>query len=73
MIVTVTPQRDVIIIRPLPCKMNLINSLEIMYNLYVPRSDDMNIIGTKWMFRNKMDEDSSIVRNKAKLVVVGIV
>ena len=35
----------------------------------VPRSDEMNVIGTKWVFRNKMDEDGNIVRNKARLRV----
>jgi len=34
----------------------------------VPRSDDMNIIETKWVFRKKMDEDGNIVRNTARLV-----
>jgi len=34
----------------------------------VPKTNDMNIIGTKWVFRNKMDEDGNIVRNKARLV-----
>jgi len=34
----------------------------------VPKIDDMNIIGTKLVFRNKMDEDGNIVRNKARLV-----
>jgi len=37
----------------------------------VPRSDDINIIGTKWVFRNKMDEDGNIVRNKDRLVAKG--
>ena len=37
----------------------------------VPRSDDMNIIGTKWVFRNKMDENGNIVRNKVILVAKG--
>ena len=37
----------------------------------VPKTDDKNIIGTKWVFRNKIDEDGNIVRNKAKLVAKG--
>ena len=34
----------------------------------VPRPKDMNVIGTKWIFKNKMDENGVIVRNKARLV-----
>ncbi|KAI5003256.1 hypothetical protein ZWY2020_030416 [Hordeum vulgare] len=30
-----------------------------------------NIIGTKWIFRNKQDEDGQVVRNKARLVAQG--
>jgi len=37
----------------------------------VPRSDEMNVIGTKWVFKNKMDEDGNIVINKARLVDKG--
>ena len=29
------------------------------------------MIGTKWVFKNKLDEDCTIVRNKAKLVAQG--
>ena len=31
----------------------------------------MNIIGTKWVFKNKLDEHGLITRNKARLVVKG--
>jgi hypothetical protein len=37
----------------------------------VPRPKDKNVIGTKWVFRNKLDEDGQIVRNKARLVCKG--
>jgi len=39
--------------------------------LLVPKSDEMNIIGTKWVFRNKLDESGMITRNKARLVAKG--
>ena len=29
------------------------------------------MIGTKWVFRNKLDEDGTVTRNKARLVVQG--
>jgi hypothetical protein len=34
----------------------------------VPRPKDHNIIGTKWIFKNKSDEHGTMVRNKARLV-----
>jgi len=34
----------------------------------VPNTDCMNVIGTKWVFRNKLDESGVITRNKARLV-----
>ena len=37
----------------------------------VPRPSDKNVIGTKWVFRNKLDENSEITRNKARLVCKG--
>ncbi|CAM8999605.1 unnamed protein product [Rhodiola kirilowii] len=37
----------------------------------VPRPQDKNVIGTKWVFRNKMDDKGVVVRNKARLVVNG--
>ena len=37
----------------------------------VPRPPHKNIIGTKWIFKNKTDSDNIIVRNKARLVAKG--
>ena len=35
------------------------------------RPQDKNIIGTKWVFRNKQDEHGVVIRNKARLVAKG--
>ena len=37
----------------------------------VPRHSNPSIIGTRWVFRNKMDENDIIIRNKARLVAQG--
>ena len=37
----------------------------------VPRPDNKHIIGTRWVFKNKLDENGIIVRNKARLVAQG--
>ena len=37
----------------------------------VPRPKGRTIIGTKWVFRNKMDETGIVTRNKARLVAKG--
>ena len=37
----------------------------------VPKTNEMNIIGSKWVFRNKLGEDGVITRNKARLVAKG--
>jgi hypothetical protein len=34
----------------------------------VKRPSDHNVVGTKWVFQNKQDENGVIVRNKARLV-----
>ena len=34
----------------------------------VPKPMNKNSIGTKWVFRNKMNEDGQVIRNKARLV-----
>ena len=37
----------------------------------VPRLEDKNVIGSKWVFKNKMNEKGKIVRNKDRLVCKG--
>jgi len=37
----------------------------------VPKTAEMNIIGSKWVFRNKLDEAGVITRNKARVVAKG--
>ncbi|KAK6139205.1 hypothetical protein DH2020_027052 [Rehmannia glutinosa] len=37
----------------------------------VQRPTHQNVIGTKWVFRNKMNEEGYVVRNKARLVAKG--
>jgi len=38
----------------------------------VPRPHDKNIIGTKWIFKNKLNENGEVIRNKARLVCKGL-
>eukprot|EP00253_Pinus_taeda_P029662 PITA_29662 len=37
----------------------------------VPRPKDKNVIGTKWNFKNKLNENGEVIRNKARLVCKG--
>lgn len=37
----------------------------------VPRPEGTNIIGTKWIYKNKYDENGVVTRNKARLVAQG--
>ncbi|KAJ9561157.1 hypothetical protein OSB04_006317 [Centaurea solstitialis] len=39
--------------------------------LLIPRPRKRTIIGSKWIFRNKLDEIGTIIRNKARLVAQG--
>ncbi|KAI3669642.1 hypothetical protein L6452_40952 [Arctium lappa] len=41
-----------------------------VWNL-IPRPSDKTVIGTKWVFRNKLDEHGTVTRNKARLVAQG--
>jgi hypothetical protein len=34
----------------------------------VPRPKDKNVISTKWVYMNKLNEDGQVIRNKDKLV-----
>ena len=46
------------------CKRNNVQTL-------VPKSNDHSIIGSRWDFRSKLDENGLIIRNKDKLVAKG--
>ena len=37
----------------------------------VERPKGKNVIGTKWVFKNKKDEHGVVVRNKARLIAKG--
>nr|GFA05620.1 retrovirus-related Pol polyprotein from transposon TNT 1-94 [Tanacetum cinerariifolium] len=37
----------------------------------VPRPEGKSVIKTKWIFKNKKDESSLVIRNKARLIAVG--
>jgi len=37
----------------------------------VPKPEHKNIIGTKWVFRNKLNEQGEVIRHKARLVAQG--
>jgi hypothetical protein len=37
----------------------------------VPRPMDKNVISTKWVYRNKLNEDGQVTRNKARMVCKG--
>nr|GEW10499.1 retrovirus-related Pol polyprotein from transposon TNT 1-94 [Tanacetum cinerariifolium] len=39
--------------------------------ILVPRPEGKSVIKTKWIFKNKKDESSLVIRNKARLVAVG--
>ena len=37
----------------------------------VPRCHDKNVIGTKWVFKNKLNENGEVIQNKARIVCKG--
>ena len=42
-----------------------------MWSLVEIPTTEHNVIGTKWIFKNKQDENGVIIRNKARLVAQG--
>ena len=34
----------------------------------VPRQKGVNVIGPKWIFKNKSDEHGTVIRNKSRFV-----
>ena len=36
-----------------------------------PKPENVHVIGTKWIFKNKTDEDGEIIRIKSRLVAQG--
>jgi len=37
----------------------------------VPIPNDKNVTGTKWIFKNKLNKNRDVIRNKARLVCKG--
>ena len=37
----------------------------------VEKTKDVSVIGTKWVYKNKVDEFGTVTRNKARLVAQG--
>ena len=37
----------------------------------VPKPEGEHIIGTKWIFRNKIDKEGNVIRNKTRLMAQG--
>lgn len=37
----------------------------------VQRTDSMNVLSSKWVFKHKFDDKGKVIHHKARLVVVG--
>ncbi|XP_023760732.1 uncharacterized mitochondrial protein AtMg00820-like [Lactuca sativa] len=37
----------------------------------IPTPKDASVVGLKWVFRNKLEKEGNVIRNKARLVVKG--
>ena len=53
------------------CKMNCKSLSATRYGVLFPDPRLKSVIGTRWVFRNKVDEQGSVIRNKARLVAQG--
>ena len=40
-------------------------------SIFVPKSPDMNLVGSKWVFKTKLKVDGTIDRYKSRLVAMG--
>ena len=47
-------------------ELNQFDRSEVWELVTIPQNQ--SVIGTRWVFRNKMDENGIIIRNKARLV-----
>ncbi|KAI3735634.1 hypothetical protein L6452_15141 [Arctium lappa] len=50
-------------------KINLFEALNVWR--LVPKPEGKTVIGTKWVFKNKKNEDGVVIRNKARIVAKG--
>lgn len=50
-------------VKPLKKKLN---KLIKKNRTLVPRPEDKNMIGTKWVFGNQLDENGEVIRNKER-------
>lgn len=50
------------------CKKRFINSNFLKFGDWFQDQKGKTIIGTKWIFKIKLDEDTEVLRNKARLV-----
>jgi hypothetical protein len=51
-------------------ELNIFNRNKVWRLVEKPK-ECRNVIGTKWMFKNKQDEHGTVIRNKARLVAQG--
>ncbi|KAH9716076.1 hypothetical protein KPL71_021332 [Citrus sinensis] len=52
-------------------KVSVLPTYDELHDAFKDLHDELIKIGTKWVFRNKMDESGVVVRNKARLVAQG--